>query len=169
MKLREFSTLTFDCYGTLIDWESGLLRSLRPFAARAASAPDEEAILAAFAEAESSAQAATPARRYPKILADVLRSLATRWGIALEAHDAERFGTSVGDWPAFADSAAALAYLARHYRLAVLSNVDRVSFARSNARLGAQFDHVFTAEDIGSYKPDPANFAYMLQRLSEAG
>jgi len=75
----------------------------------------------------------------------------------------------VSDWPAFADSAAALAYLKQHYQLVILSNVDRTSFAGSNRRLGVEFDAIYTAQDIGSYKPDLANFHYMLARLAERG
>ena len=93
---------------------------------------------------------------------------------AAEVPDADagadlRFGASVPDWPAFPDSAAALAYLKQHYKLVILSNVDRVSFAGSNRRLGVEFDAIYTAQDIGSYKPDPRNFAYMLDRLQERG
>ena len=92
-----------------------------------------------------------------------------RLGVAADAAESARFGASVGDWPAFPDSAEALARLKRHYALVILSNVDRASFARSNARLGVAFDAIFTAQDIGSYKPDPRNFEYMLARLRERG
>lgn len=71
------------------------------------------------------------------------------------------------DWPAFTDSAEALAYLTQHYKLVILSNVDRASFADSNALLGVTFDAIYTAQDIGSYKPDLTNFRYMLDRLAE--
>ena len=81
------------------------------------------------------------------------------------AAESQAFGASVGDWPAFDDTVAALQYLKQHYRLVILSNVDRESFRASQARLQVEFDHVFTAQDIGSYKPDPRNFAYLLQRL----
>lgn len=169
MKLGDFSVLTFDCYGTLIDWETGLLRALAPVLARHGLHPDDETILAAFAETESAAQRRTPSKLYPAILADTLDALARRWHIVIDAMERERFGASVGDWPAFADSAPALAYLQRHYQLAILSNVDRASFASSRARLGIEFDRVFTAQDIGSYKPDLRNFRYLLDRLGRDG
>jgi 2-haloacid dehalogenase len=169
MKLSDFSTLSFDCYGTLIDWESGLLQALEPLRARSPRVPGAEALLAAFGEAEAAAQAQAPAKLYPDILGDALRSVAAGWRIEVDDADAARFGRSVGDWPAFPDSAAALAYLKRHYRLVILSNVDRASFARSNAQLGVTFHHVFTAQDIGSYKPDLRNFRYMLDRLEREG
>ena len=167
MRLSVFSALTFDCYGTLIDWETGISGALAPWLAEAGVSLERDQVLEAFAQLESAQQAATPAMRYPDLLAEVHRGLALRFGIAPDADAAAAFGASVGDWPPFADSAAALAYLEQHYRLVILSNVDRASFARSNARLGVTFDAVYTAEDIGSYKPDPRNFDYLLRHLAE--
>jgi 2-haloacid dehalogenase len=169
MKLADFSTLTFDCYGTLIDWETGLLQALAPLLARHGRRVEDERILAAFAEAESAAQQRAPGKRYPEILGDALDALAAQWDIALDPADRQRFGGSVGEWPAFGDSAGALAYLARHYRLVILSNVDRDSFMRSQEKLGVAFDRIFTAQDIGSYKPDLRNFRYMLEALGRDG
>jgi 2-haloacid dehalogenase len=169
MRLSDFSVLTFDCYGTLIDWETGISEALAPWLVRAGVSLGRDQILAAFAELESAQQVATPSMRYPKLLAEVHRALAERFGIAPDPKAAEQFGASVGTWPAFADSADALAYLKQHYRLVILSNVDRASFAQSNASLGVTFDAVYTAEDIGSYKPDPRNFDYLLGHLAEQG
>ncbi len=169
MNLADFKVLTFDCYGTLIDWESGIFAALGPLLARSEGVIDREAALAAFAAAESAEQAENPTMRYPEILARVHRRLADLWGIETTEEEDRRFGRSVPDWPAFPDSPDALAYLKRHYRLVILSNVDRESFRASNARLGVAFDAVYTAEDIGSYKPDPRNFRYMLDRLAEQG
>jgi 2-haloacid dehalogenase len=169
MRLSDFSVLTFDCYGTLIDWESGIWQALQPLVGRCPAPPAREAALAAFGTAESAQERETPGLLYSTLLARVHSRLATEWGIALDAAEAEAFGRSVGDWPAFPDSAAALAYLQRFYKLVILSNVDRASFARSNTKLGVEFFAVYTAEDIGSYKPDPRNFRYMLDHLAEAG
>jgi 2-haloacid dehalogenase len=169
MRLSDFSVLTFDCYGTLIDWESGIWQALQSLVARCAAPPSRDAALAAFAAAESAQEHATPGLLYSSLLALVHHRLAEGWGVA--ANDAEdtAFGASVGDWPAFPDSAEALVYLKRFYKLVILSNVDRASFSRSNPRLGVTFDAVFTAQDVGSYKPDPRNFRYLLDRLAEAG
>jgi 2-haloalkanoic acid dehalogenase type II len=169
MRLGDFSTLSFDCYGTLIDWETGLLHALAPVLARHGRRLDDGSVLAAFAAAESAAQARAPGKLYPEILADTLPTLAQQWQIELAPEERQRFGASVGEWPAFADSAPALAYLQRHYRLVILSNVDRASFARSQSRLGVEFDRIFTAQDIGSYKPDLRNFRYMLDALASDG
>lgn len=169
MRLRDFTILTFDCYGTLIDWETGIIEALRPLLARHRARPSREAVLASFARHESAQEAETPGMIYPLLLGRVHRRLAEEWGVAAGAEEHRAFGASVGDWPAFADSAAALAYLARFYKLVVLSNVDRRSFAASTRRLGVAFDAVFTAEEIGSYKPDLANFRFMLDALEKRG
>jgi 2-haloacid dehalogenase len=162
MRLSDFRALSFDCYGTLIDWEAGILQALEGFRARA-GAIDDDALLAAFARAESEEQRASPGLLYPRLLGRVLERMGQALGVAVSGAEAEAFGASVGDWPAFPDSAEALAELKRHYRLIILSNVDRASFARSNERLGVAFDAIYTAEDIGSYKPDPRNFDWLVE------
>jgi 2-haloalkanoic acid dehalogenase type II len=167
--LSAFSVLSFDCYGTLIDWESGILEALAPWIAREGLDLGTEEVLEAFARHESAEEAAAPETLYPTILERVHRRLASEWSAISTDLDARTFGESVGDWQAFSDSSAALASLARHYRLAILSNVDRDSFSRSNERLGVEFDWIFTADDIGSYKPDPRNFEHMLRELERDG
>jgi 2-haloacid dehalogenase/putative hydrolase of the HAD superfamily len=169
MRLSDYSVLTFDCYGTLIDWETGIGEALTPWLERSGVRLERDRMLEAFAQLESAQQEATPAMRYPELLAEVHRGLAERFGIAPDADSAAAFGSSVGDWPAFPDSADALAYLKEHFRLVILSNVDRASFARSSRKLGVTFDAIYTAEDIGSYKPDPRNFDYLLRHLAEQG
>jgi 2-haloacid dehalogenase len=170
MRLSDFRVLTFDCYGTLIDWETGILTALQPLLRRAApGAISREAALQAFARHETAQQIEAPAMIYPDLLATVHRRLAREWSVAMEEADHARFGASVPDWPAFDDSPAALAYLKRHYRLVILSNVDRRSFAGSNRRLGVTFDAIYTAQDIGAYKPDVKNFTYLLEQLAQSG
>ena len=169
MTFSGVTVLSFDCYGTLIDWESGILAALAPWRARTGVAGDDEALLAAFARHEGAQESETPALAYPRLLARVLERMGVELAAGATPEETRAFGASVGDWPAFADSAAALARLKQRYALAILSNVDRASFARSNARLGVAFDLVCTAEDIGSYKPAAANFNYLLARLGERG
>jgi 2-haloacid dehalogenase len=167
MNLTSFQALTFDCYGTLIDWESGIFAALQPLLR--GGGPARNAALEAFARHESAQEAETPGMLYPEVLARVHRRLAAEWSLPATEADHLAFGASVPDWPAFPDSAEALRYLQGFYKLVILSNVDRTSFAASNARLGVTFDAVYTAEDIGSYKPDPANFRYMLDALAARG
>jgi 2-haloalkanoic acid dehalogenase type II len=168
-RLSDYQVLTFDCYGTLIDWESGICAALGPWLEGRGVRLTREQMLAAFAAAEAPQQAKTPDLRYPELLARVHATIAEGFGVAPDPAAAQAFGHSIRDWPAFADSAAALAYLKRHYRLVIVSNVDRASFAHSARRLAVEFDAVYTAEDIGSYKPDLRNFEYMLARLAEEG
>ncbi|MFD2237977.1 haloacid dehalogenase type II [Aureimonas populi] len=169
MRLSDYTTLTFDCYGTLIDWESGIVENLAPLLARLPQAPGRDAILQAHARHESAQQAATPTMPYTRLLATVYRRLAEEWGVPVSWEECKAYGASVGRWPAFPDSAEALGYLKRFYKLVILSNVDAESFAGSNERLGVAFDAVYTAEDIGSYKPSPRNFEYMLEKLRTLG
>jgi len=169
MKLTDFDTLTFDCYGTLIDWESGMVEGLRSLTGRLQNSLSRDQILQAHARHESAQQAWTPARPYRELLAIVYKRLAEEWGIEASWTDCEAYGDSVKDWPAFPDSAEALAYLKSHYRLVILSNVDNRSFAHSQRKLGVAFDAVYTAEDIGSYKPAARNFDYMLENLRTLG
>jgi len=169
VRLTDFGVLTFDCYGTLIDWETGLYEALQPLLARAGRTIGRDEALETFARFETAQERETPSMLYPELLAAVHRRLAREWGLPESAPDARAFGASIPDWPAFHDSAGALRYLERHYQLVVLSNVDRRSFAASNERLGVDFTAVYTAEDIGSYKPDPRNFAYMLEHLAARG
>ena len=169
MHFSDFKVMSFDCYGTLIDWESGLFAALAPLLAQLGSRVDRGRALEAFAEFESHQQAETPTTLYSDLLAAVYRRLARDWGVAASDEECRRFGRSIPDWPAFPDTVEALRYLKQRHKLVILSNVDRTSFAASNKRLGVAFDAIYTAEDIGSYKPDPRNFAYMLERLKAQG
>ena len=169
MKLTEFKALTFDCYGTLIDWESGMIEALKPLTDKVGRSLDRDAVLEAHARHESAQQLQTPAKLYRDLLAVVYRRLAEEWGVTATWADCVAYGRSVADWPAFADSAGALQYLKQHYKLVILSNVDNESFAASNKKLMVDFDAIYTAEDIGSYKPSDRNFDYMLEKLRTLG
>jgi len=169
MKLTDFKALTFDCYGTLIDWESGIVEGLKPLTSRVASPLSRDQILEAHARHESSQQAQTPSKTYRDLLAVVYRRLAEEWGIPVGWADCVAYGRAVRNWPAFPDSAAGLQYLKRHYKLVVLSNVDNESFSASNEKLQVEFDAIYTAEDVGAYKPSARNFEYMIGHLKTLG
>jgi len=169
MKLTDFKALTFDCYGTLIDWESGMIEALKPLTDKVPRSMSRDQILEAHARHESSQQLQTPAKVYRDLLAVVYRRLAEEWGVVATWAECVAYGRSVENWPAFVDSAGALQYLKRHYKLVILSNVDNASFAASNSKLQVAFDAVYTAEDIGSYKPSGRNFDYMLAKLETIG
>ncbi len=169
MRVSDYRVLTFDCYGTLIDWESGMVAALETLTRRVGQPLSRDRILEAHARHESSQQLQTPAKRYSELLAVVYKRLAEEWGVAATWDECLAYGNSIKDWPAFPDSAAALQYLKQHYKLVILSNVDNASFAASNKRLQVAFDAIYTAEDIGSYKPSLRNFEYMLEKLASLG
>ena len=158
MDLTDFDALSFDCYGTLIDWEAGIAAGLDPWAASVGLQLDTEDLLVAYSEQEAAVEREHGNWLYPQVLAEAFRRTAAALGASVSEEQAEAFGRSVPNWPAFDDSTAALQSLHQHYQLIILSNVDRQSFAGSNARLGVDFDLIVTAEDVGSYKPNPANF-----------
>lgn len=168
-ELTGFKALTFDCYGTLIDWESGMIEGLNPLTSQLDQRLERNEILEAHARHESSQQAWTPGKRYLELLPIVYKRLAEEWGLAVTPEQCAAYGQSVKDWPAFPDSSGALQYLKKHYKLVILSNVDNLSFAGSNERLQVQFDAIYTAEDVGSYKPSDRNFEYMLDKLKSQG
>ena len=161
-----FRAFTFDCYGTLIDWEQGMLRALRTLAEIDAN---DDSLLAAFARHEHAIQEENPALRYPDVLSRACKTIATDFGHTATDQQAAAFGASIADWPPFPDSVEALAYLREHGLLMVLSNVDRASFAHSAKRLGDPFHAVVTAEDVGSYKPAPAHFERATALLADEG
>ncbi|MFM0165917.1 haloacid dehalogenase type II [Paraburkholderia sediminicola] len=169
MELTDFDALTFDCYGTLIDWESGIFQGLKPLLERAKTPLTRDQVLEAHARHESSQQKYTPAKRYQELLPIVYKRLAEEWGLSFTHEECMAYGRSVQNWPAFEDSAEALQYLKKHYKLVILSNIDNESFTYSNAKLQVEFDAIITAEDVGSYKPSPRNFEYMLEKLGDRG
>ena len=159
-----FEALTFDCYGTLIDWEAGILAALRAvFEARRLRPTDDE-LLEAFARHEAAVEAG-PYQRYRTILGATLRAIAAERGFEPTAGEVAAFGGSVADWQAFPDSAAALARLATRFRLGVITNCDDDLFAGSERRLGVSFDWVVTAQQVGAYKPSERNFELAFERL----
>jgi 2-haloalkanoic acid dehalogenase type II len=169
MRLRDFKALTFDCYGTLIDWEAGILAAFGPWRKRTGIAADDNRLLELFAEVESRIQRETPAMLYPEALALGLSRMGEKLSAPATEAEARAFGQSVKDWPAFPDSAEALRYLKDHYKLAILSNIDRASFAESARKLGVVFDAVVTAQDVGSYKPALRHFEAGLAKLAAMG
>jgi len=173
MRLTDFKALSFDCYGTLIDWESGMIEALRALtdrvAAKAGAPLARNEILQAHARHESEQQAQTPGKLYREILPIVYKRLAEQWGVHATVDECEEYGRSVGNWPAFPDSPGALQYLKKYYKLIILSNVDNRTFSHSNDRLQVEFDAIYSAEDIGAYKPSDANFNYMKAHIGDLG
>ncbi len=160
------AALSFDCYGTLVDWESGIATALRPWADGSGLQLTDAELVAAHARHETHVQQEMPEVTYPHILEATLQRIGTELGVPVSDEAAAAYGRSIGRWPAFADSAAALRRLSRRYKLIILSNVDRESFRLSNDQLGVEFDLIVTAQDAGAYKPDLAAFRYMFDQLA---
>jgi 2-haloacid dehalogenase len=157
---RAFEAITFDCYGTLIDWETGLLVALRQIV----SGHDEEALLEAFARHESALEAG-PYLTYREVLAGSLRGMGDDLGFDPTEQQVAAFADSVGLWPAFPDSPAALNELKQRFRLGVITNCDDDLFARSNERLEVEFDWIVTAQQARGYKPHPPPFELAAERI----
>jgi len=156
--------LTFDCYGTLVDWESGILGTLHQlFAAHDLSVPDGK-LLEAYGEAESTVQAEGYSL-YRDVLHDVSKRLGARFGFDPSPQEQGSLAAGLPDWPVFSDTVDALRVLGGRYRLAIVSNIDDDLFAGTHRRIGVEFDEVVTAEQVRSYKPDPAHFKEVLSRL----
>ncbi len=169
LDLTTFKAASFDCYGTLIDWEAGISAVLVPWAAERGLDLSDEDLLLAYAGHEGAVEQETPTALYPDVLAEAFRRTGATLGAPVSDQWAARLGSSVPDWPAFPDSATALGRLARHYQLIILSNVDRAGFAGSNRRLRGEFVAVITAEDVGAYKPAVNHFRALDATLSGLG
>jgi putative hydrolase of the HAD superfamily len=169
MDLTRYQALSFDCYGTLIDWEAGIGAVLRPWADEVGLDLSTEQLLTAYAGNESAVQREQPAALYPAVLAAAFERTGETLGAPVPEGWPERLGSSVPDWPAFPDSADALAALARHYRLIIVSNVHNAGFAGSNVHLRGDFAAVITAEDVGAYKPAENHFRALDAKLDELG
>jgi 2-haloacid dehalogenase len=163
----DFDVLTFDCYGTLIDWETGLLAALRPpLAAHGVDAAraSDESVLEAFGRHEAELEAG-PYRPYRQVLGGVLTAMLAHFGEVPSADEVAAFGGSVANWPAFPDSASALARLHSRFSLGVITNCDDDLFAASEHKLGLSFDWVVTAQQAKRYKPNPRGFELMFERV----
>lgn len=159
-----FDALTFDCYGTMIDWESGILAALRPVLEAHDVARDDETLLELFAHHEAALEAG-PYQRYRDILAGALRGIGTDLKFEPTQAEQDAFGVSVRDWPAFGDSAQSLQRLKERFRLGVITNCDDDLFAASNEKLQVEFDYVITAQQAEGYKPRLENFEYAFAHI----
>ncbi|MBC7264029.1 MAG: haloacid dehalogenase type II [Chloroflexi bacterium] len=164
LNFDDFEVLTFDCYGTLIDWETGICETLQPIFARHDVRLTLDKALELYAELESEAERGEY-REYKTVLRMVLEGFGSRLGFTPSQAELQRFAESVKDWPAFPDSAPALQALKKKYKLAIISNIDDDLFAFSAQRLQTQFDWVITAQQARSYKPSLNNFHLAFERI----
>lgn len=164
LRFDDFDVLTFDCYGTLIDWETGILDALRPIFVAHGVDLNSERTLELYGDLESAAERG-PYREYKTILQTVLEGLGTRLGFIPTPQELDQFSVSVKEWPAFADTAIALQALRKKYRLAIVSNIDDDLFAHSAQKIGVPFNWIITAQQVGSYKPALDNFRFAFDRI----
>ena len=169
LDLTRYKALSFDCYGTLIDWEAGIAAVLGPWAREQGLDVGDEDLLLAYGDHEATVEREAPTLRYPDVLAAAFRRVGDGLGRPVSEEWAQRLGNSVPDWPAFPDSADALARLAAHYQLIIVSNVHRDGFAGSNRQLRGNFAAVITAEDVGGYKPADNHFRALYRTLTDLG
>lgn len=172
-----FKGLFFDIYATLIDWEAGIYPQLLKLsqhlpqsdARREDNAENRKRLLQAYAKHEKAVEHENPKLPYPQILEEVYSRIASDLGVSAAQADKEAFGRSIGEWPAFPDTVKAMQVLAKYYKLFVLSNVDNASFdrTRTGPLNGVHWDGIYTAEQIGSYKPNPKNYQHVVTRLDE--
>ncbi len=159
-----YSVLTFDCYGTLIDWESGILGALRPIFANRDIRVEDDELLERFGEMEAQLESGTY-KPYRQILRECVAGLGLRYDFSPTASEMDTLPNSVQYWRPFPDTVAALHRLRRRYKLAIISNVDDDLFAASARHLEIRFEQVVTAQQVGSYKPSHNNFQHALQRI----
>jgi 2-haloacid dehalogenase len=167
LDFSRFRVLTFDCYGTLIDWESGILSALCPILAGRGKAIPQAAVLELYGELEALAEQ-PPFRSYAEVLRSVVRLFGQRLGFTPEEDEIGSLAASLRHWEPFPDTAGALRRLQTRYLLAILSNVDDALFAFTAPKLGVAFNHVITAQQAQAYKPSPAIFRLAQERIGIA-
>ena len=164
LDLSQFQWLSFDCYGTLINWEAGILGYIRPVLKRKQCTVSDDRILNLYSEFEPRRQE-LPYRMYREVLAEVMRDFAGEFRVEVSDEEARGLADSIRDWEPFPDAVAALRRLRSRYQLAVLSNIDDDLFALTAPKLGVELDALVTAQQAGSYKPSLRNFESLLNRL----
>ncbi len=165
MDFSRFTTISFDCYGTLIDWESGILPVLRTVLANHGQSLPDAALLELYGEFEAEAERG-PYQRYRDVLQSVVRAFAGRLHFAASPTEIRSLHESVPAWPPFPDTVAALRELQKRYKLVVISNIDDDLFVETRKHLNIKFDGVITAEQARSYKPSLNNFQIALRTLA---
>lgn len=164
LDFSKFEVITFDCYGTLIDWETGILAALRPIlSAHGGNLADSE-ILSLYSELEPAAQ--NPYRRYRDVLTQVARGFASRLGFPISDSEAKSVPDSLKNWLPFPDTNESLEKLQTRYKLAIISNIDDDLFATTARHFTVSFDNVITAEQTKAYKPALAPFQLALKRIN---
>tara|TARA_B100000029_G_C17601694_1_gene965958 strand:- start:1418 stop:2164 length:747 start_codon:yes stop_codon:yes gene_type:complete len=167
-KFYKYKAVSLDCYGTLIDWESGIWRALKPLMlANRSSRFEKMDLLRQFAKFETKQQQLTPKMCYSEILEIVHQNIASHNKLKTNDFLDKKFSASISEWEPFTDSKIALRMIKSKFKIIILSNVHLEGFYKSQGKLDVDFDAVYTAEDIGSYKPDLRNFRYLCDHIRD--
>ena len=169
MKFSDFDTLTFDVVGTLIDFETGILDWFRPTLKRYGVSKTDEEVLTAFAAVEDRYQRETPEKPFTEMLPLIYRGMTSDWDIGFREEDAESFRDSIRSWPPFPDTVEALGELGTRYRLVAVTNADAWALGHMSANMGDPFQERITCDEVGTNKPSPEVFEYVLEKLAPRG
>jgi 2-haloacid dehalogenase len=164
-----YKALTFDCYGTLIDWETGITRFVKPWLDQLGGHIPPDLVITSFALHQAKHQQARPALLYPEVLVRTWKDIEGTFGWDENPARASAFAASCSVWPPFPDTVESLRYLSRFYKLVILSNVDNASLAGTLQLLEVPFELTVTAEDVGSYKPGLRHFTTAFEKLAARG
>ena len=168
-RIRDHEALTFDVYGTLIDWEPSITAFFEAWAETNGVEADDVAFLDAFDDARTRFQAIRPALLYPEVLSRAYGAIAERWNRPVDVKEQEEFSRSAGTWPPYGDTIDSLQHLRRHFRMGCVSNIDDRSLDATLAALGVEWDFTVTAERVGAYKPDLPHFVHMISQCGRLG
>ena len=168
-RIRDHEALTFDVYGTLIDWEPSIVAFFGAWAERNGVEADDVAFLNAFDDARARFQAIRPALLYPDVLSRAYGAIVERWNRPVDAKEQEEFSRSAGAWPPYGDTIESLQHLGRHFRMGCVSNIDDRSLEATLAALGVEWDFTVTAQRVGAYKPDLPHFVHMISHCGRLG
>ncbi len=161
---KQFEILSFDCYGTLIDWDSGILAALKPILSNHNVNLSDEQILEAYAQVEASHQSGDYLK-YREVLKKLVQAFGERLNFTPIEAEAESLAESIKGWEPFPDTVEALKALKKRYKLTIISNIDDDLFAATAKKIDVEFDWIITAEQVKSYKPSRQNFEFAIQRM----
>lgn len=167
MELHDYEVISFDCFGTLVDWESGIVKSIREGCQERCDGILDKDLIGYFLSHESAILSETPDIPYRLALAKTYEGVLAELGVKCKEEHSRRFGASVIGWPIFPDTIDALSYLGSHHKLVVLSNIDEPSIESTKDRLRCDFFRTYTAQAIGTFKPSANNFRYLTDKLSQ--
>jgi 2-haloacid dehalogenase len=164
---QQFEVLSFDCYGTLIDWESGILKALKTILSNHNINIGDQQILELFAQRES-IQEERKYLKYREVLKKIVQNFGEKHSFEPSEEELNSLAESIQDWEFFPDTVRALKALQKRYKLTIISNIDNDLFAYTAKKLEVEFDWIITAEQVKSYKPSLRNFEFAIQKMGIA-